>query len=321
MSERLYHDPDVWATIQQYAVELQGAQDVRKAVAAQALSLKQAGISGPVVEGLDGSVAALDANEDRVVEELTGATAQHHLAPFIKSTKGLGLPSIGRLIALVPDDIPGTNLAGEPRTMGQLRQYCCCGDPARSRRSRANVRYDEFGSPLAPANFKIGPKIFAIADTAIRSTCKECRAMKKALHKELGLPKGVAPPWTPPPADCTCATTGSPYRVLYDAGRARYLDATHSDSCVRCGPKGSPAEPGSKLSLGHQSARALRLVKQAILDDLWLVGNGLPPRFGAPNLEPVQLLPDNQAAGDRLKDIPLDDADELLPEPDLELMA
>jgi hypothetical protein len=62
----------------------------------------------------------------------------------------------------------------------------------------------------------------------------------------------------------------SPYRPVYDTGRAKYTDALHNHPCVRCGPAGKPAQPGSPLSLGHQHARAMRLVMKAILLDLWL---------------------------------------------------
>ena len=62
---------------------------------------------------------------------------------------------------------------------------------------------------------------------------------------------------------------GSAYRHVYDAGRAKYADAVHRVPCVRCGPSGQPAQPGSPLNPGHQHARALRLVMKAFLKDLW----------------------------------------------------
>lgn len=66
----------------------------------------------------------------------------------------------------------------------------------------------------------------------------------------------------------------SPYREVYDAGREKYADATHSIDCKRCGPSGKPAKVGSDLSDGHKHARAMRLVAKAILKDLWLVAEG-----------------------------------------------
>jgi len=64
---------------------------------------------------------------------------------------------------------------------------------------------------------------------------------------------------------CRC----SPYRLVYDAARAKYADAVHPAQCVRCGPAGSPALAGSKLSDAHKLARALRAVSKAIVKDLW----------------------------------------------------
>lgn len=62
----------------------------------------------------------------------------------------------------------------------------------------------------------------------------------------------------------------SPYREVYDKGRAKYLLSTHAWPCAQCGPAGKPAQVGSELSAGHQHARALRLVAKAVLKDLWI---------------------------------------------------
>jgi hypothetical protein len=63
---------------------------------------------------------------------------------------------------------------------------------------------------------------------------------------------------------------GGPYREVYDLARERYDGAVHEAVCVRCGPSGSPAQPGSPLSAGHQHGRALRAITKAVLRDLWL---------------------------------------------------
>jgi hypothetical protein len=62
----------------------------------------------------------------------------------------------------------------------------------------------------------------------------------------------------------------SPYRFVYDEGRVKYKDAKHDLACIRCGPSGKPAQPGSDLSDGHKHARAIRLVMKMILKDLWV---------------------------------------------------
>jgi hypothetical protein len=61
----------------------------------------------------------------------------------------------------------------------------------------------------------------------------------------------------------------SPYRAIYDARRAATADRVHETPCVRCGPSGKPAQPGTPWSAGHQLADALRIVSKEILKDLW----------------------------------------------------
>ena len=62
-----------------------------------------------------------------------------------------------------------------------------------------------------------------------------------------------------------------PYRELYDAMRERYAGRTHAGECRPCGPKGSPAQPGSEWSKAHQHAAALRKVSKEILKDMWVI--------------------------------------------------
>lgn len=62
---------------------------------------------------------------------------------------------------------------------------------------------------------------------------------------------------------------GGPYREVYDRAREKHVDATHAAPCVRCGPSGHPAQPGSPISAGHQHARGLRAVAKEVLRDLW----------------------------------------------------
>jgi hypothetical protein len=79
----------------------------------------------------------------------------------------------------------------------------------------------------------------------------------------------------------------SPYRKIYDDTREKYADAVHQFPCIRCGPSGKPAQPGTPLSDGHKHARALRKVAKEVLKDLWREarrlheeGQGAPAREG-----------------------------------------
>jgi hypothetical protein len=63
----------------------------------------------------------------------------------------------------------------------------------------------------------------------------------------------------------------SPFRLVYDDVRLAVADKVHTVECVRCGPSGKPAQPGSLWSPGHQHAHALRVVGKQILKELWMV--------------------------------------------------
>lgn len=59
-------------------------------------------------------------------------------------------------------------------------------------------------------------------------------------------------------------------REQYDRARERYKDRLHVTACVRCGPSGKPAPPGSEWSDGHKHAAALRYLGKCFLRDLWV---------------------------------------------------
>lgn len=67
----------------------------------------------------------------------------------------------------------------------------------------------------------------------------------------------------------SCLKAGGPYRDVYDDRRYTTEERVHSTECVRCGPSGKPAQPGSPWSKGHQHADALRISSKEILKDLW----------------------------------------------------
>lgn len=58
-------------------------------------------------------------------------------------------------------------------------------------------------------------------------------------------------------------------RDAYDKRKAHTEGLAHAGECVRCGPSGKPALPGTPWSDGHRHADALRIVSKEILKDLW----------------------------------------------------
>lgn len=68
----------------------------------------------------------------------------------------------------------------------------------------------------------------------------------------------------------SCVKSGGYYRSVYDATKEHHADAVHAALCVRCGPSGKPAQPGSPISDGHRHARALRAISKELLRDMWI---------------------------------------------------
>jgi hypothetical protein len=58
-------------------------------------------------------------------------------------------------------------------------------------------------------------------------------------------------------------------RETYDKRKAATEGRVHATECVRCGPSGKPAQPGSPWSDAHRHADALRIVSKELLKQLW----------------------------------------------------
>jgi hypothetical protein len=123
-----------------------------------------------------------------------------------------------------------------PRTVGQLWSYCGHGDPGRKYVAGDQAACRAMGNPKAK--------------TLVHLLSEAC--VKQLVD---GKPTSL-------------------YRVVYDEARVTYADRTHVDKCIRCGPSGKPALPGSPWNLGHQHAAAQRKIGKEILRDLWVVSGG-----------------------------------------------
>lgn len=62
----------------------------------------------------------------------------------------------------------------------------------------------------------------------------------------------------------------SKFGEVYLNARRLYAGSLHPAVCVRCGPKGKPAQEGSVRSPGHQHAMATRKVVKELLKDVWI---------------------------------------------------
>lgn len=201
--------------------------------------------SYPVVL-LDTYLAELAVQEGTMIKALEGAIKRHPLAPWVKAQRGVGLKQIGRLLACIGD--PSWHPVEErPRTLPEL--YAYCGQVPGMLRVR--------GVPAAEAdqwNAEAKMRLYLVAESVMKQRDRGCRVV------------GEDGSTTTQHADtCRCG----PYRLIYEQRRAWTADRLHSEPCVRCGPSGHPAQPGSPWPDKHKHGDALRYVGKRILRDLW----------------------------------------------------
>lgn len=250
--------PDGWLELRIWSEQLEDAMQARIA----AVNRAERGGVDPVIYGT--YIEALTAAEH--VCELSMRRCYRRVVPpeivaWQKAERGVGEKLTARLLGHLGDPCIATPhrwegtgskrklMVGEPyqRTISQLWQYCGVGDPARKKHKGMTAE-----------------EAFALGNPTIK--------MLLHLHAEA----------------CVKAGSGR-YREVYEKARASYDPTrlqepddthaaaevgwvkTHATECVRCGPSGKPAQPGSPWSKGHQHAAALRKVAKEILRDLWRV--------------------------------------------------
>lgn len=233
----------------------------------------------PQVATLAATVSGIGKLEHEAELNLKRALRKHPLGPWIKVTNGVGEKQGARLLAAIGDPYWNT-LYGRPRTVSELWAYCGLHVlPVASQYSgEAHEASAGDGNQAHPDHVTPG---FQKAGVGVVGSVDSSHVSREA-HGRLA---GVAPTrargqranWSATAkkraflvAESCVKVRTSPYRVVYDNGRAKYADAVHQADCRRCGPAGKPALAGSPLSLGHQHARALRLVMKALLKDLWI---------------------------------------------------
>jgi hypothetical protein len=231
----------------------------------------------PQVAVLADIVEALAKLEHQSTLNLQRALRKHPLGPWVKATIGIGEKQGARLIAAIGDPYWNT-LHDRPRTVSELWAYCgyqvifpaaqrvvdaheSSGGGERTHPGQSTTEAHPSGAGV----IKQGDPGHTVGDTHMSAA-------------------GVAPTrtrgqranWSTTAktraylvAESCIKQARSPYRAIYDDGRAKYAEAIHRRPCRRCGPAGKPAETGTPLSAGHQHARAMRLVSKEILKHLW----------------------------------------------------
>lgn len=169
------------------------------------------------------------------------------LGEWVKDTVGVGEKQAGRLLGVIGN--PRIRIDGETgevheRTVGQLWSYC--------------------GYAVVPAdghNRNGDHGLTAVGVAPRRRKGEQANWNTKARMRAFLI------------AESCMKSPSSPYRKLYEEGRAKYEDSAHKAPCSQCGQKGKPAEVGTPLRDGHKHARALRLVAKAVLKDMWIAAD------------------------------------------------
>lgn len=214
----------------------------------------------PEIARLASIVAGLQASEHQAILNLKRVMRAHPLGRWAKPVAGVGEKQLARLLSVIGDPY-WNDLHDRPRTVSELWAFCgyhvihtsggqppgethcttAAGSNVHTSDQPAADIHDDFVAGVAPKRQR-GQKSNWNEDAR-----KRCYLIAESCIKQ----------------------AKSPYRPVYDDTRTKYAEATHAEPCVRCGPKGKPAQPGSPLSLGHQHARAMRGVAKQLLKDLW----------------------------------------------------
>ena len=212
----------------------------------------------PDVERLSVLVENMSDLYDDAVKNLEKMMKVHPLGAWQRKTVGVGAKRLARLLAAIGDPY-WNDLHERPRTVSELWAFCGyhvlpVGQDSDAHGEIANgAKLHAGGHALNEAHSQLAPGVAPSRRRGQKANWSSSAKMRAYLISE----------------SCVIART-SPYRVVYDDARAKYAEGTHHWPCVRCGPSGKPAQPGSPLSLGHQHARGLRAISKAVLKDLWI---------------------------------------------------
>ena len=180
----------------------------------------------------------LERLEHQMTLTLQRVIRQHPLHGWIKRSRGVGEKQAARLLAAIGDPATRTNPS-------QLWAYCGLHvvngqAPTRRRGEKGNW------------NDEARKRVWVIAEAAVKAGVRKSDDVDDSLFYDVNGRYAL-----------------SDYGQVYLDAREKHADALHQHPCVRCGPKGHPAEPGTPLSRSHQQARAYRAVMKRILLDLW----------------------------------------------------
>lgn len=232
----------------------------------------------PAVAQLGALVASLEQLEHAAVLELQRAVRKHPMGAWLKAQRGVGEKQGARLLAAIGDPY-WNDLHNRPRTVSELWAYCGyhtlpsghteTGTQA-SRAAGATLPGGQSGS-ATPSTSAAGIQLPS------GQGCTEAHATLAGgvYNVAAKRAKGQRANWS---ANAkmrayliaeSVVKSGGPWREVYDKRKSATEGRLHVVACVRCGPSGKPAQPGSAWSAGHRHADALRITAKEILKGMW----------------------------------------------------
>ncbi len=202
---------------------------------------------GSSLPELDVIAEQLRAVEHQAELNLKRAWRRHQLAPWAKAYPGIGEKLIARLIAEIGDPLRKPLDSG-----GQLER-------------------DIHSSPASTVERTVG-QLRAYCGVGDPARKRKSGMMQEEAFK-LGNPKAKKLCWLI--SESFVKVNRGPGREAYDAAREKYAERVHATACVRCGPSGKPAAPGSPWSLKHQHEAAKRYAVKQFLKELWIASRHL----------------------------------------------
>lgn len=212
------------------------------------------------------SLDGLAALEHDAILQLQRHMRHSPWGPWLKTAPGVGEKQLARFLGAVGDPYWHT-LAQRPRLVSELWAYCGWHTIPVTGGQRVN---DSHSRPAtgdgssSPGGQGRGDTHSRTAAGGVHLAARRTRGQRSNWSEEARKRSWLIA------TSCVKAPSGTTYRAVYDATRAKYADAVHAAECVRCGPAGKPAPAGSPLPPAHQHARALRAVAKAVLRDVWL---------------------------------------------------
>lgn len=245
----------------------------------------------PLVQMLKKTLDDLKVSNNDATKELCRQIKGTVFGPWLEAYPGLGAKSLARLLGplgdpylrtvidYAKDDTERKKPLGkhyEPRTLRQLWSYAGLatdeqGQAKRRTKGMSQAESFSLGNPV------LRKRAYVISETLQKNGVNkndELIAEEKALEeaKERARAEKKPLPKTPTgPYDLERRYSSTSHGKVYLDRRAQTTERRHGAPCVRCGPSGSPAQPGSLWSNGHQHADALRMVSKQILKELWLL--------------------------------------------------